>query len=170
MLEKLTLLRELKLNYEANHAAISELELVLDRIAESDLISELEKYSLFDHINQEKITPFFLKLAKSNTSTAKMSAITDRQGLQFTSEPERKTFITNFYAEIYKLPPGEQAWEDGSIENFLGPEVCNHPVVTDSKISADTKILLDAPLSLIELDAAVDASRVRGRMVLTTPF
>ena len=161
MLEKLTLLRELKLNYEANYAAISELELVLDRIAESDLVSELEKYSLFDHINQEKITPYFLKLAKSNTSTAKMSAITDRQGLQFTSEPERKTFITNFYAEIYKLPPGEQAWEDGSIENFLGPEVCNHPIVTDSKISPDTKILLDAPLSLFELDAAIDASRVR---------
>ena len=91
-----------------------------------------------------------------------MTAITDPQGLQFTSELERKTFIKNFYADIYKLPPGEQAWEDGSIENFLGPEVCNHPVVT--------KILLDAPLSLIELDAAIDASRVRGRMVLTTPF
>ena len=70
MLEKLTLLRELKLNYESNHLAISELELVLDCIAESDLISELEKFSLFDHIKQEKITPFFLKLAKSNTSTA----------------------------------------------------------------------------------------------------
>ena len=51
MLEKL---RQLKTNYEANMLDIIELESSLDRFAEGELASELEKFALFDHINQEK--------------------------------------------------------------------------------------------------------------------
>ena len=159
--DKLVLLKDLKNNYEANSIEISGIETILDRFAESELISELEKYSIFDHINQEKITPYFLKLAKSNNSEGKLANIVDNNGGQFANDSDRKLFIKNFYADIYKLDETEPDWLDGSIEQFLGPAICNHPIVRDSKISEQLKLNLEAPLTLEELDKAMESAKIR---------
>ena len=42
---------------------IERLEREVDRYFENELIKELEHYSLFEHINMEKMTPDFLKIA-----------------------------------------------------------------------------------------------------------
>jgi hypothetical protein len=41
---------------------------------------------------------------------------------------------------------------DNCIEEFLGPEICNNPIVTGSKIPPDLRDSFEIPLSIIELD------------------
>ena len=55
----------------------------------------------------------------------------------------------------------EPDWLDGSIEQFLGPAICNHPIVRDSKISEQLKLNLEAPLTLEELDKAMESAKIR---------
>ena len=54
----------------------------------------------------------------------------------------------------------EPDWLDGSIEQFLGPAICNHPIVRDSKISEQLKTNLEAPLTQEELDKAMESAKI----------
>jgi hypothetical protein len=38
------------------------------------------------------------------------------------------------------------------IENFLGPDICNNPIVTGSKIPQNLRDSFEEPISLAELD------------------
>jgi hypothetical protein len=51
-----------------NFDELNELELHLNKAVESELRHELEKLSGFEAVNSEKITPYFLGLAKSSKS------------------------------------------------------------------------------------------------------
>ena len=62
---------------------IERLEREVDRYFENELIKELEHYSLFEHINMEKMTPHFLKIAKSSKSDNKLSDIVMYMGNLF---------------------------------------------------------------------------------------
>jgi hypothetical protein len=138
-----------------NLEEIIELENSLNRLVDSELRHELSKYSGFEVLNSEKITPFFLSLAKSSQIEAKMEDIRDERGNNFDTADARKTFIRQFYANIYRKSPDEPEDLEGCIEQFLGPEICANPIVTNSRIPADVKDRLELPLTLHELDVSI---------------
>jgi hypothetical protein len=47
-------------------------------------------------------------------------------------------------------------------EDFLGPDIINHPIVSDSKLSKHEKLELDRPLSIAELDTALQQANIRS--------
>jgi hypothetical protein len=108
----------------SNLEEIIELENSLNRLVDSELRHELSKYSGFEVLNSEKITPFFLSLAKGSQIEAKMEDIRDERGNNFDSSDARKNFIRQFYANIYRKCPDEPEDLEGCIEQFLGPDIC----------------------------------------------
>jgi hypothetical protein len=134
---------------------IIELESSLNSLVDSELRHELSKYSGFEVLNSEKITPFFLSLAKGSQVEAKMDDIRNEAGIEFASVDERKRFIRQFYANIYRKDPAEPANLEGCIEHFLGPEICANPIVTNSIIPEDIRGRLELPLTIYELDVSI---------------
>jgi hypothetical protein len=76
---------------------IVELETSLNSLVDGELRHELNKYSGFEVLNSEKITPFFLSLAKGSQVEAKMDDIRDAAGVEFNSTGERKQYIREPY-------------------------------------------------------------------------
>jgi len=134
--------------------------LVLERIANEHIDSkakrEFEKLKNFEILNMEKITPFFLKLAKSTKKSALLSDIKNEQGDFFDTETEQKKYILDYYSSVYKIDPSRKKVVRGDIENFLGDEILNHPIVKSSIINNKLKLELEGPLTLAELDIAVN--------------
>ena len=68
----------------------------------------MEHYALFEHINMEKMTPYFLKLAKSTKPDHKISDILDCNRQPFASDTARREFVVKFYENLYKLPENQK--------------------------------------------------------------
>ena len=96
----------LKGDYVLNSDRIFELENKLRDFLEEELSLELQKNSLYEQLNGEKITPHFLKLASSNSNSARLSDIKKDSGENFDSEQEQKDYIKNFYAGLYSTNNG----------------------------------------------------------------
>ncbi len=62
-------IKNLKSNYAQNRDIIFDLEMQLSTIVELELKYELSTVKNFERLNDEKITPFFLKLAKNQKRT-----------------------------------------------------------------------------------------------------
>jgi hypothetical protein len=65
--------------------------------------------------------------------------------------------ITGFYRKLYRKPNDQRNCTENSINEFLGP-VANDESVTDAKLNIREKNLLDSPLSIQELDTAINQS------------
>jgi hypothetical protein len=88
--------------------------------------------------------------------------IRDEDDRVFKTDTERRTHITNFYCDLYKVPPPiPDQIQSKSIEEFLG-DVANHPEVVASKISDEEKLILDRSLSIAELDLAVSKAKLNS--------
>jgi len=90
----------LKSNYSVNSDDIMIIERKLDQLADTELRSKIESTSLFEILNNEKITPHFVDLARGNKSDATLDSVKNSDGLPFNSSDERKTYIRNYYAEL----------------------------------------------------------------------
>ncbi len=139
----------------ANIEEITDLEYLLNKLVDSELRHELGKYSGFEVLNSEKLTLYFLSLAKASQVEAKMEDIRNVNGERFDSPSDSKTFIREFYSNIYRKDPEEPENLDGCVERFLGPDICNNPIVTNSKLPFDIKTRLDRPLTIHELDISI---------------
>jgi hypothetical protein len=148
----------LKQNFEQNFTEICELELKLREINEIKINSILEKNSNFDTIHSERITPFFLKMAKGYQHESSMSDICNYEGEQFMSPIEQKNFIREHFANSYKKPHTEPDNLQGCIEQFLGEEILRHPLVQNLKLDENEKIRLEQEISRDELDLALDGA------------
>jgi hypothetical protein len=157
--EGLLKLRDLKGSYADNADAIADLESKLNQMADADLRTKLEKYSAFEFLSDEKITPKFLKLARSGEVITDMSIIKDDAGNDFPTDNDRKNFITSYYSNIYKEHPGRVNAGPGCVADFLGPEIVNSPEVINSKVPDNLKNDLERELSLPELDRALEKMR-----------
>ncbi len=138
-----------------NFDELNELELFLNNAVGSELRHDLERLSGFEAVNSEKITPYFLGLAKSSKSEAKMSDIKTVDGNPFNSCDEMKNYVRSYYATLYKKDANEPGNFDNCIENFLGQNICNYPITTSRKIPADLAARLDLPISIEELDKSI---------------
>ena len=78
-------LGKLKQNYLDNKELILELEDTLNNILEAELEDKVKNYIKTDAINNEKITPRFLSLAKEFTNDS-LTVICDENDTKFNSE------------------------------------------------------------------------------------
>jgi hypothetical protein len=83
------------------------------------------------------MSPMFLRLAKVRDSNDNLSVIKNINGELFETPAERKQHIVTTFADIYKRPPTYPVNFENLIENFLGEEICNHPLVQASKLTVD---------------------------------
>jgi hypothetical protein len=147
--------KELKRTDPAGSDRILEAEAVLNKQLDIEMRTEIENLSSFEYLNDEKITPYFVSLAKCNTATATTDSIFDADGSPFPSPELRNQYVRNFYADLYKIPAGQEPAPENCIEDFLGPEICNSSIVRE----------LEGEISIEELDiSAMQGNRSEAGM------
>jgi hypothetical protein len=151
ILKKLT---ELKADYVRNQAEIDILQRKLDGIVDNTLRSKLEATSNFEILNNERITPHFLNLAKGSKAEASLSDLRDDNGDHFPSDEHMKEYVRNYYQNLYRKPACEEFIDENSIRNFLGVDICNSRLFQDSRIPDHIRRELEEPISLQELDTS----------------
>jgi hypothetical protein len=87
-----------------------------------------------------------------------LEELTDDQGVAFDSVDARGEFVRDFYSKLYEKDDSVT----GVIEDFLGVDICNHPLVMESKLKENEKNELDRPLCLDELDKALEKANIKS--------
>jgi hypothetical protein len=145
----------LKNNFALNASEISETELLLVKISDYEMKQEIEKFRHYELIHSEKITPDFVRLARSLTTDYSLGDICDDSGNPFATDAARKSYIIETFSNIYKTPKCDIKRQPQLIERFLGPDLTSHPIIQNSKLSEREKLKLDEPLLISELDNAL---------------
>jgi exonuclease III len=159
LLNSLSILRQ---NFSANEREIQQKETELSGLVEAEIKDKVGNYLKTSIINNEKMTPRFLHLAKSRVTDNLTSVLSDT-GQKFENAKERSAYITNFYRELYKKPDiFDDVDFNGCVANFLGPEICNNPTVLGMKLSEEEKHRLDLPLTVEELDMSMKQSNMNS--------
>jgi len=150
------LMTELKKNFAGNTAAILNTERQLSDLIEGELRDELLHFKKFETLNAEKITPYFMSLVKSTTSTGNIRDIKKDDGTNFIHEEEQDAHIYNYYKDIYSQPDNAAKFSDlNTINDFLGP-LKNHPIVLESKLTNAERDELETEISLEELTKSIN--------------
>jgi hypothetical protein len=110
----------------------------------------------FESLNNEKITPYFLGLAKRPQNSECLSDINQDDGTPFDNRNVRSDYIKSYYENIYKRVPVDIT--DQSINNFLG-DTADHPEVLGSKLSENEREELEQDLTILEFDKAVESAK-----------
>jgi exonuclease III len=142
---------------------INALENQLRLYSEREIEAALESHPIFEHLNGEKMSSRFLKLAKQSNKGCTINDIMDNDGNIFVSDAVREEYITSYYENIYKVPensPSENEFDD-LIINFLGEDICNHPLVLGSKLTVAEAERINNDISIQELDESVAEAKLR---------
>jgi exonuclease III len=152
-------LLELRKNTRLHSDEIFAVEHELASHTEKGLRDELENMALFERLNNERITPYFLKLAKQVTSSDSTNIIKDPD------DPEpavsNEDYITGFYENLYKNPNINEETTENDIVEFLG-ETADLDEIKNSKLSVQEKSMLDRDLTIFELDNAINESNKKS--------
>ncbi len=148
---------DLKRDFNANVGEILRTERELNKINDDAMKEEISKMRNFEHLNSEKITPYFLSLAKKPKNSESLVDIRKDDGSLFESVSERNNYIRNYYADTYRKLPDTITVH--TIDNFLG-DVANHPSVVECKISNDEREYLERDLTLAEFDRAIEKTKL----------
>jgi hypothetical protein len=159
-------LRELKKDFIRNKYEILELEQKMVALNEKEIREELENMYIFDRLTNEKMTPYFLNLAKKGQKTDSTLTIRSDNGEEFTDPKSNHTYISDTYKKLYKKPDSHKDVTLGDIEDFLG-DCRGIPEVENSKLSDIEKNIMDRDIGIHELDTAINQSKKRARPVLT---
>jgi len=127
----------------------------LTTIVDLEQREELANIKNFERLNDGKITPFFLKLAKAPENCSSLSELRSDLNETFATTADRETHVTNYYQDLYKALIIQNPT---SIHDFLG-ETATNPEVLKAKLSDEEKNLLETPLSIAELDFSVNKSK-----------
>ena len=96
-------LDKLKADYNNNLVEIEKFEDELGLILELELEDKVRNYLKTEALNDKKMTPMFLNMAKSFNNDSIM-VICDQNNSPFTSAQERGKYIADFYKKLYELP------------------------------------------------------------------
>jgi Reverse transcriptase (RNA-dependent DNA polymerase) len=118
----------------------------------------IQNKKIFENLTHERPSKRFLDVAHNVGKGDKLTKIKDDNDEQFVDEESRNSFITNFFSELYRRD--EEV--EGLIEDFLGEEICNHPLVRNSKLNDNEKLLLDRDLEFEVLLTAIKESNLRS--------
>ncbi len=152
----------LKKDFHNNTAEILKTEHDLGRIVDDEMREEVLRMRMFEQLNNEKITPYFLSLAKKPQQSENLLDVRKDNGEPFDNAVERDSYIKNYFAEIFKKTgtnDGEPNDRVQSINHFLG-DVANHPEVIESKLSQDEHEILERYLNIIEFDTAIEKAKL----------
>jgi len=145
-----------------NEELLSELEQNLTTYRDQQIENELKKFSLFEFLNEEKITPAFLKLARTGNADKDLSLIVDGTGTPFNTPEERNAYIKDYFASVYREPePGREVTAD-NIRNFLGPRIINSRQVQSSILTDQERNSLEGELTILELDQALGEAKTNS--------
>jgi len=145
----------LKLDFYNNRAEIIEAERELTNLQESDLRFELEKLKNFERLQNEKITPYFLKMARCTQTEVNLDVVIPPDPNQ-----EREEYIVDYFQQTYALD-NTIVVNENSIPDFLG-NVNENPTVQSAKLTEAEKTILERDLSLRELDTALRGSKTKS--------
>jgi hypothetical protein len=128
-------------------------------IAKQDLKlrEQLMDSKISEVLGSEKLSKTFLEIAKVTSSDADLKVIANDNGELFNDRTERNNFIKGFYENLYKR---DQTM--GTIEDFLGVEICNLELVKNSKLTDPESEKLDMELKIEELDHAMLKSNFKS--------
>jgi L-lysine 2,3-aminomutase len=84
---------ELKRDFNANMGEILRTERELNKITDDAMKEEISKMRNFEQLNSEKITPYFLSLAKKSNNSESLVDICKDDGSPFESVSERNNYI-----------------------------------------------------------------------------
>jgi hypothetical protein len=145
----------LKSDYVGNKYEILELEQRLADLNEQEVREELQNMQIFDRLTSEKMTPYFLNLAKSGKKGDSTLIIRSNTGENFVDPCANHDYITGTFEDLYKKPPGQKIVSVEDINNFLG-DCSNVHEIENSKLTELEKNRLDRNISIHELDAAIN--------------
>jgi hypothetical protein len=95
LLKKIEALKSEGINFDNR---LLELESLLNKQLDLELRAEIENLSSYEYLNDEKITPYFVSLAKNNKATASTDTICDDNGNAFINAADRNQYVREFYA------------------------------------------------------------------------
>jgi hypothetical protein len=127
-------LNSLKSDYINNLAEITGLETRLNGILDAETLLKVRSMKLFSCLNSEKPTPIFLSLARSSSRENNLSHINKQNGIPFCSNINKTEQIVSYFENTYRIPLSDMACYDNCIEMFLGDDILNHPISTNSKV------------------------------------
>jgi hypothetical protein len=145
-------------SYFENEAEICELEKKIRSINDYELRHLMSEKKIFENLNHERPSKTFLDIANAVAKCDDICNIRDDNGQAFVDDKAREEYITNFYSLLYR----KDEEVEGSVEDFLGEEICEHPLVKNSKLSDLEKLGLDADLTLDELTKVLSESNLRS--------
>jgi exonuclease III len=149
---------ELSKNYDENSDDIRICERELKEILNVEAARILSKQKIFENLTFEKPTERFLSIAKNIGKGDSLLNIKDENGVDFESKNTLNEHIKNFYSNLYRKDEGVE----GEIEDFLGEEICQHPLVSNSKLTPLEKEKLEQDLKIDELDVALNESNLKS--------
>ena len=158
LISRINVLRD---NFIANSNKILALQDELNRLVELEIREKILNMKLFEGLHSKKPTPIFLALAK-NRNTSNLSLMKDGTGSEFTSPAEQGEYIASYYKNLYRAPPHEDLDNNRLVEDFLGEEICSSQLVRNSKITEGESLILEAPLSIDELDKSINNCNLRS--------
>jgi exonuclease III len=155
-------INRLKVNYDENYLEIGELESKLSEIEEKKLSEKIRQIKLYECLHDEKPSPLYLNLCK-NKGKNSLKTIKGDKGETFENDEARLEFIRAHYKKNFKKRENEhQVNYESCINEFLGPEIVNSPLVQNSLLQQDEADLLDVPLRLEELDEALKSANFKS--------
>jgi hypothetical protein len=131
------------------------------RIKDEELNAKIKDIKLFEHLHNERPSPLYLNLIRCSNQSP-LNGIINDDGVPFLTDCEREAHIVTSFEKTYKGRQSCNINYDTCIQEFLGPDICNHPLVQNSKLNVDEKTRLDAPLSLQELDDSMDKCNLKS--------
>jgi hypothetical protein len=122
-------------------------EKLLITMQDLKLRSQINELRIGEVLSSEKPSRHFLDIASCKKSVSKLEDIRQENGDEFKCPVERAEYISKFYEKLYRRVDTE-----GTVEEFLGPAICNSDLVKNSRLTADESDSLDMPLRIEELD------------------
>jgi hypothetical protein len=154
-------IKDLKLDYNTNKNLIFDLESRLTTIIDLELKDELSTVKNFERLNDEKITPYFLRLAKAPENNVSLETLKDENNEVYKSDKEREDSIYKFYRDLYKKPELPLTDANMTIEDFLGDVALEEDVI-NSKLTEEERTILDRPLTIAELDNSMKNAKINS--------
>jgi hypothetical protein len=149
-------------DYNSNTDKIASLESQLNALLDAETLLKVRSMKLFSCLNSEKPTPIFLSLARSSNAGTNLSCICKDDGSTYNTPESKTEGIVSYYENIYRKPTSDLTNYSGCIENFLGQDIVTHPIISNSRLTNDERILLDSPLTIDELDTSIEKCNMRS--------
>jgi exonuclease III len=97
-------IKNLSANFQDIFQAIADTEKLLQRISEDEIEAALFSHPVFEHINGEKMSPRFLRLAKGRDRNDSLFNIVDERGENYRTNNLCKMAVQNYFADIWPMP------------------------------------------------------------------